>query len=175
MRAVVLGRYTLGRPVGLPFFLSLAECGFPSPADDYVDRVLDLNDLIVKNPTATYFVRACGDSMIKAGIHDVEVYSIDEAFLALPVREADPEEERAVREARLRDPRAGAEVDRHPGAGVDRRDEDAGEGGECAGEGADACRRGAVCGDLGRAEHRGDAGAGGVLGAARGRGGVGDR
>lgn len=77
MRAVVLGRYAPGNPLYLPFLLSLAECGFPSPADDYVDRVLNLDELVVKNPDATYFVRARGDSMIGAGIHDGDVLVVD--------------------------------------------------------------------------------------------------
>jgi len=79
MYVEVLGPFIPGPPLRLPLFLTLAECGFPSPADDAVDRVLDLNDLVVKNPTATYFVRARGDSMRGAGIHDGDVLVIDRA------------------------------------------------------------------------------------------------
>ena len=41
-----------------PLMLSPAVCGFPSPAEQYMDAPLDLNELLVKNPPATYFVRA---------------------------------------------------------------------------------------------------------------------
>jgi DNA polymerase V len=77
MRAEVLGRYTPGPPLPNPHFLSLAECGFPSPADDAVDRVLDLNEFVVQNPPATYFLRAVGESMLGAGIHDGDVLVVD--------------------------------------------------------------------------------------------------
>lgn len=51
-----------------PLMLSPAVCGSPSPVEQYVDAPLDLNELLVKNPPATYFVRAAGNSMTDAGI-----------------------------------------------------------------------------------------------------------
>jgi len=54
--------------LGLPLFVSPASCGFPSPAQDYVEATLDLNQLCISRPAATYFVRAAGDSMKDAGI-----------------------------------------------------------------------------------------------------------
>jgi DNA polymerase V len=53
-----------------PLFLSPAQAGFPSPADDYVDRKLDLHAHLVRNATSTFFLRAAGDSMTPAGIRD---------------------------------------------------------------------------------------------------------
>ena len=44
--------------------------GFPSPAEQYQEPPLDLNELLVKRPAATYFVRVEGDSMVGAGISD---------------------------------------------------------------------------------------------------------
>ena len=44
--------------------------GFPSPAEQYQELPLDLNELLVKRPAATFFVRVQGDSMIGEGIHD---------------------------------------------------------------------------------------------------------
>ena len=44
--------------------------GFPSPAEQYLEPPLDLNEFLIKRPAATYFVRVEGDSMIGAGIHD---------------------------------------------------------------------------------------------------------
>ena len=47
--------------------------GFPSPAEQYLEPPLDLNELLVKRPAATYFVRVEGDSMIGAGIRDKDL------------------------------------------------------------------------------------------------------
>ena len=49
---------------------SRVEAGFPSPADDYVERTLDLNEELITRPAATFFLRAGGRSMQGAGIHD---------------------------------------------------------------------------------------------------------
>jgi SOS-response transcriptional repressor LexA len=54
-----------------PLFLSGVSAGFPSPADDYLDRKLDLNEHLIKNPAATFFVRVAGDSMTGAGINSL--------------------------------------------------------------------------------------------------------
>ena len=47
-----------------PLMESPVAAGFPSPAEQYAEMPLDLNELLVHNPPATYFVRASGDSMI---------------------------------------------------------------------------------------------------------------
>ena len=56
--------------VTFPLFSDLVQCGFPSPAADYVEQRIDLNQLLIQHPSATYFVKASGDSMIDAGIFD---------------------------------------------------------------------------------------------------------
>lgn len=61
----------------LPLFSDPVQCGFPSPAQDYIEQRLDIHDLIVKHPSATYFVRAAGDSMIDAGINDKDLLVVD--------------------------------------------------------------------------------------------------
>lgn len=66
----------------IPYFLDRVPAGFPSPAQDYVERTLDLNQLCIEHPTATYFVRAQGDSMIGAGIHSGDVLVVDRAIEA---------------------------------------------------------------------------------------------
>lgn len=58
--------------------------GFPSPAEDHVDARLDLNQLLIKNKSATFFGRATGDSMKNAGIHDGDILVIDKSA---PIRE----------------------------------------------------------------------------------------
>ncbi len=66
----------------LPFFLSRVPAGFPSPADDYLEGELDLNDLLIRNPPATFYVRLAGDSMIKAGLFDGDILIVDRAVSA---------------------------------------------------------------------------------------------
>jgi DNA polymerase V len=63
-----------------PLFLSGVSAGFPSPADDYLDRKLDLNEHLVKNPAATFFVRVAGDSMTGAGINDNDILIVDRSL-----------------------------------------------------------------------------------------------
>ncbi len=66
----------------LPLLLARIPAGFPSPADDYVDKTLDLNELIVKNPIATYLVAVEGESMVGAGIHPGDVLVVDRSIEA---------------------------------------------------------------------------------------------
>ena len=68
--------------LGMPLFSDAVTAGFPSPATDYCERRLDLNELCVQNPAATYFVRAQGDSMIDAGIFPGDVLVIDRSLNA---------------------------------------------------------------------------------------------
>ncbi|MCL7489064.1 MAG: translesion error-prone DNA polymerase V autoproteolytic subunit [Desulfobulbaceae bacterium] len=63
-----------------PLFLSGVSAGFPSPAEDYIDRRLDLNELLIKNPAATFFVRVAGDSMTGAGIHHQDILVVDRSL-----------------------------------------------------------------------------------------------
>lgn len=63
--------------VALPLYSDLVQCGFPSPAADYVEQRIDLNDLLIRHPSATYFVKAAGDSMIEAGISDGDLLVVD--------------------------------------------------------------------------------------------------
>lgn len=64
-------------PLPLPLFLVRVAAGFPSPAEDYVEGQLDLNDLCVRRPAATFFVRATGDSMRDAGISPGDLLVVD--------------------------------------------------------------------------------------------------
>jgi len=68
--------------IGLPLYSDAVPAGFPSPATDYCERQLDLNELCVKKPAATYFVRAQGDSMIGAGIFPGDVIVVDRSIEA---------------------------------------------------------------------------------------------
>lgn len=61
-------------------FASRPAAGFPAPADDLVEKSLDINDLVVKNPASTFFVRVEGDSMTGAGIHSGDVLVVDRSI-----------------------------------------------------------------------------------------------
>ena len=67
----------------LPLFSGKVAAGFPSPADDYVDKNLDLNELLVQKPAATFFVRAQGESMLGAGIHPNDILVVDRSIEAV--------------------------------------------------------------------------------------------
>lgn len=68
--------------ITLPLFSDIVQCGFPSPAADYVEQRIDLNELLVAHPSSTYFVKAAGDSMIEAGISDGDLLVVDSSRTA---------------------------------------------------------------------------------------------
>ncbi len=62
-----------------PLLLPRTRAGFPSPGDDYIDKTLDLNELVIKHPMATFFVRVQGESMKEAGIFDGDILIVNRA------------------------------------------------------------------------------------------------
>ncbi len=72
----ILGGVGEGRQK-IPMYTSRPQAGFPAPGDDQVEKVLDINDLVVKHPSATFFVRVEGDSMEGAGIFGGDVLVVD--------------------------------------------------------------------------------------------------
>src|SRR5438105_162854 len=58
------------------------SCGFPSPADDYRESELDIHELVIAHPEATFYVRVSGDSMEGAGIYEGDVLVVDRALEA---------------------------------------------------------------------------------------------
>ncbi len=63
-------------------FASKVEAGFPSPAEQYIEKALDLNELLIRYPAATYFVRAAGESMRDAGIFSGDILVVDRSLEA---------------------------------------------------------------------------------------------
>ena len=61
----------------LPLFDGFISAGFPSMGSEDIDARLDINDYIVENKTATYFIRVKGDSMEGAGIYDKDILVVD--------------------------------------------------------------------------------------------------
>ncbi|MCB5231058.1 MAG: translesion error-prone DNA polymerase V autoproteolytic subunit [Candidatus Cloacimonetes bacterium] len=54
--------------------------GFPSPAQDYIEGTLDLNEFLISHPASTYFVRVEGNSMINAGIFPDDLLIVDRSL-----------------------------------------------------------------------------------------------
>ncbi len=75
---ISLPNVTNAQPI--PAFLTSVQAGFPSPADDYVESALDLNALIIQHPSATFFVRVEGESMIDANIHSGDTLVVDRSI-----------------------------------------------------------------------------------------------
>ena len=61
----------------IPLVSANVQAGFPSPADDHLERSIDLNEHLVKNPAATFFVRVKGESMRDAGISSGDILIVD--------------------------------------------------------------------------------------------------
>jgi DNA polymerase V len=68
------------QPLRLPLFAGKVSAGFPSPAAGHIEKTLDLNELLVQKPAATYFVRAQGESMLGAGIHPNDILVVDRSL-----------------------------------------------------------------------------------------------
>lgn len=64
----------------LPLFVDPVQAGFPSPADDYIDCSIDLNEHLIKNPPATFLVRVRGESMVDAGINSGDLLIVDKSL-----------------------------------------------------------------------------------------------
>tara|TARA_R110000772_G_scaffold45845_3_gene104870 strand:+ start:143 stop:574 length:432 start_codon:yes stop_codon:yes gene_type:complete len=64
----------------LPLYSSRVPAGFPSPADDYIEDSLDLNEYLVKHPASTFFAKASGLSMVNAGIMDKSLLVVDRSL-----------------------------------------------------------------------------------------------
>lgn len=66
-----------GAPVTLPLFSSRVQAGFPSPADDHIEKRLNLNDYLIKQADATFLVTISGLSMRDAGLLPKDVVVVD--------------------------------------------------------------------------------------------------
>jgi len=63
-----------------PVFASPVKAGFPSPAEDFIEERLDLNEKCIKHPAATFFVRVSGSSMLNAGIRNNDLLIVDRSI-----------------------------------------------------------------------------------------------
>ena len=68
------------RSIELPYYDTRVQAGFPSPAEDHLEQRLDLNTLVIENPSATFFVRVAGESMRGIGITDGDILVVDRSI-----------------------------------------------------------------------------------------------
>ena len=68
----------------IPLLNDSVSAGFPSPADDYTEENIDLNEHLISNPFSTFFLRVKGDSMVNAGIKDKDLIIVDKSLIAKP-------------------------------------------------------------------------------------------
>jgi len=66
--------------IELPYYDTKVQAGFPSPAEDHLEQRLDLNTLVIDNPSATFFVRVAGESMKGIGITDGDILVVDRSI-----------------------------------------------------------------------------------------------
>ncbi len=67
-------------PMFLTFYKEAVECGFPSPARDFTEGTIDLNEELIPRPNSTFIVRARGDSMIGSGIYPGDLLIVDRSL-----------------------------------------------------------------------------------------------
>lgn len=77
MHVAQIWEYGPSTKIELPLFQVRISAGFPSPAEDSIDKHLDLNEYLIAHPSATYFVRVEGDSMIDTGIQSGDILIVD--------------------------------------------------------------------------------------------------
>lgn len=80
MNTIFLGKISYKEGSSIPFFEARLPAGFPSPADDYLEKQLDLHALLVEHPAATFFIKIEGDSMINAGMRSGDILVVDRAL-----------------------------------------------------------------------------------------------
>lgn len=73
-------KFVQAKSYRLPFYQQTISAGFPSPAENDTEEELDLNELLVKHPAATFFLKVSGSSMIKAGIHHNDILVVDRSL-----------------------------------------------------------------------------------------------
>ena len=66
--------------INTPVFLDKISAGFPSPATDYMENKLDLNEYLIKHPAATFIVKTSGSSMINADIYSGDLLVVDRSL-----------------------------------------------------------------------------------------------
>ncbi|MBI29103.1 MAG: LexA repressor [Alphaproteobacteria bacterium MarineAlpha5_Bin11] len=66
--------------IEIPMFADKVSAGFPSPASDYMEHKLDLNEYLIPHPAATFIVRASGTSMLDSNIQSGDLLIVDKSL-----------------------------------------------------------------------------------------------
>ncbi|WP_375458550.1 LexA family protein [uncultured Enterovirga sp.] len=74
----------IGRPLPLPVLRSAVRAGFPSPADDFAEEEIDLQQLLIRNRPATFLIRVDGDSMVEKRLHHGDLAVVDRSLAPRP-------------------------------------------------------------------------------------------
>lgn len=64
----------------IPLYQFRINAGPPHLGDDYVEKIVDLNELLIKQPDVTFLLKVSGNSMIKAGIHHNDILVVDRSI-----------------------------------------------------------------------------------------------
>ena len=80
MKELIIYSSNLDTVLNLPYADGGIRAGFPSPAQDYIDKSLDLNRDLIAHPAATFYARVVGVSMVQAGIDEGDILVIDRAL-----------------------------------------------------------------------------------------------
>ncbi len=64
----------------IPYYIHKVGAGFPSPATDYIEDDVDLNNYLIKNSPATFIIRVQGKSMNSVGIYDGDLLIVDRSI-----------------------------------------------------------------------------------------------
>lgn len=67
----------------IPLYENTVPAGFPSPAEDFLEKELDLNEYLIRNKAATFLIRVSGESMKNAGILDGDILVVDRSLPAI--------------------------------------------------------------------------------------------
>jgi len=69
-----------GERIEIPLYMHKVVAGFPSPAEDYIENMLDLNEKLIHNKSATFILKVQGDSMINVGIFEDDLLIVDRSL-----------------------------------------------------------------------------------------------
>ncbi|HCX59865.1 MAG: translesion error-prone DNA polymerase V autoproteolytic subunit [Candidatus Cloacimonadales bacterium] len=75
-------KYSEGKKISRPIVGAIVPAGFPSPAQDYIEGMLDISEHLIRHPSSTFFMYADGYSMIGAGIQPGDLLIVDRAIEA---------------------------------------------------------------------------------------------
>lgn len=82
LAVVPFAQAVCGPTVRVPLVVPRVRAGFPSPADDFAVKPIDLNEILITHPQATFLIRVAGDSMRDAGLEDGDTMVVNRALKA---------------------------------------------------------------------------------------------